>query len=903
MAEKNPLVYIGNFVALDFETTGTDPEKDTIIEIGAIKFQEGEEVGRFHTLVNPFMKLPPFVQSLTGITDADLAAAPPIAAVIEDFWKFIEGFPIMAHNALFELKFLQKFFTKEFQPLLLDTVQLFLLVNLTGEKHSLSEFARFSKVPSFDFQSHRALEDAELMVHAVHNTLEWLLQEHEERIEAICSFYQMLKPLRWGWGQCFENIAKAKGVSKNELQFTPKTFQINEFPLQSREELDPTLFFLPALVDEYVRPFVEKHSLFQHIPIQYGDISKISRRLISFFDNAEHGAQQGIIAREPDWEFLFAGVLAGFTLAQAERLAFWYVLPSRKKSEDILTLFSELYSAIGEENLRFARYHPEFSFLCPFQLKTVVENYHRTLDDPLAFEFFCRLYLYLWGTSTDTGNIEEIPLRLRSNPVFQWLLNNVTQHHRDCKGNSACFYGRHSSDVTNSHIIFIDYCTFVQSLDSLHEYIQRNCRGILFLEADSFENALLSQQTESVSLSEFLYTLENLRSGYGGMDGREHENFVQKIDQLMFFAKDHLQKIQGERTDQPITYIPFKDESWRLFGCEISKQIEDCFAMVGVNDGGNQSSWIFSTLNRHREFWNTYCRNENNNVVYYAVLYNSGDCVCIRAPLTIRVPETFKRISYSIPTIFHSSFFLHQNERNRLLQILGIGNVETINTPEKRKRSHEFIFLKGLPRANSEHFSEKSALVLHRLIPILSGNIWIVAHQRKVLDAIYAMIAELIPERLVYFGKTHQSLDEIRSLIQKSNRTVVLSPPIPFDRLGYFWGLFQWVFYDRFPYIIPTPRTAALREQWLLEQEGDIVTGQDWEAIEQPMMFRNFRKVADFLSYGTMPTSSLLLLDPNLSATTLSHYHHQLLEYVPELNPILLHYEQLIEQVTKDHGK
>src|SRR3990172_6010938 len=63
------------FAALDLETTGLDPDRDTILEIGAVKFKGNRIEGEYSTLVNPGRPISPFVSQLTGITDATVANA------------------------------------------------------------------------------------------------------------------------------------------------------------------------------------------------------------------------------------------------------------------------------------------------------------------------------------------------------------------------------------------------------------------------------------------------------------------------------------------------------------------------------------------------------------------------------------------------------------------------------------------------------------------------------------------------------------------------------------------------------------------------------------------------------------------------------------------------------------
>jgi len=69
------------YVALDLETTGLDPVRDAIIEVGAVKFDDQRELGRFGSLVRPGRPIPIQVTQLTGITDHDVLDAPPFSAL------------------------------------------------------------------------------------------------------------------------------------------------------------------------------------------------------------------------------------------------------------------------------------------------------------------------------------------------------------------------------------------------------------------------------------------------------------------------------------------------------------------------------------------------------------------------------------------------------------------------------------------------------------------------------------------------------------------------------------------------------------------------------------------------------------------------------------------------------
>jgi len=95
------------FCVVDLETTGTGVDA-AITEIGAVLTQGGVNMGEFQTLVNPAQHVPGMITVLTGITDAMVEDAPPIGVVLPSFLEFAAGSVLVAHNARFDVGFLQR---------------------------------------------------------------------------------------------------------------------------------------------------------------------------------------------------------------------------------------------------------------------------------------------------------------------------------------------------------------------------------------------------------------------------------------------------------------------------------------------------------------------------------------------------------------------------------------------------------------------------------------------------------------------------------------------------------------------------------------------------------------------------------------------------------------------------
>lgn len=115
------------FVVLDVETTGLNTATDDIIEIGAVRFENGVEVAEFSELINPNRPLPEKIVEITGITSAMLQGQRTLKEAMPDFAKFCEGAVLVAHNASFDMAFFKRAFALIDQPfefVTLDTLAL-----------------------------------------------------------------------------------------------------------------------------------------------------------------------------------------------------------------------------------------------------------------------------------------------------------------------------------------------------------------------------------------------------------------------------------------------------------------------------------------------------------------------------------------------------------------------------------------------------------------------------------------------------------------------------------------------------------------------------------------------------------------------------------------------------------
>lgn len=151
------------FCAIDLETTGVNPYRDAICEIGMVRFKYNDEkiIKSFSTLINPRRAIPAEVTIIHGITDSMVENSPYIETQMDEILGFIGKRPLVIQNPRFDLSFLQLAFKKigkKFEPgIVYDTVSLAKFVFPDLKNHKLETVCRYL---NYECSFHRALDDA-----------------------------------------------------------------------------------------------------------------------------------------------------------------------------------------------------------------------------------------------------------------------------------------------------------------------------------------------------------------------------------------------------------------------------------------------------------------------------------------------------------------------------------------------------------------------------------------------------------------------------------------------------------------------------------------------------------------------------------------------------------------------
>ncbi len=161
------LFSLGPFTFFDLETSGFSPVSDRIIEIAALKIEKNAEESRFHSLLNPHAPISKNALAKHGIDEDMLRGAPTFAEIAPAFLKFAEGTSLVAHNARFDLAFLQESLDRsglqKWSGNTFDSIKLFKIFCPDLPCYGLESLAERFGISIPSGRAHRAMNDAETL--------------------------------------------------------------------------------------------------------------------------------------------------------------------------------------------------------------------------------------------------------------------------------------------------------------------------------------------------------------------------------------------------------------------------------------------------------------------------------------------------------------------------------------------------------------------------------------------------------------------------------------------------------------------------------------------------------------------------------------------------------------------
>lgn len=447
-------------VALDIETTGLDPDKDAIIEIGAVRFSDRRIDGEWSTLINPGRRIPPFITQLTGITDQMVLKSPAIKNVLADLQSFVGDAPILGHNIRFDLGFLRK------QRILvhnqtLDTYELASIFLPGAGRYNLGALAQALNVmlPA----NHRALDDA----HATRGVYLRLIEEAQNLpISLLAEIIRLSEHLDWGASLPLHQIMRHRMREKVAAQAMDPVLS---GPLFSRVRAYP-----PAAIQPEGEPYGLDTDEVASILEQGGPFSH-------HFPNYEFRAQQVGMLRAVTESLsnhhhllVEAGTGTGKSMAYLIPAALWALQNNQRVviSTNTINLqdqlinkdIPDLKSALGID-LRATVLKGRANYLCPRRLENMRHRGPDTVDEARVLA-----KVLVWLQGTQTGDRSELNL---NGPVERQVWTRLSSEDEGCttencvkRFDGACPFYRAHQQAQSSHILIVNHALLLADVST-----------------------------------------------------------------------------------------------------------------------------------------------------------------------------------------------------------------------------------------------------------------------------------------------------------------------------------------------------------------------------------------------------------------------------------------------------
>ncbi|MFC4768967.1 ATP-dependent DNA helicase DinG [Effusibacillus consociatus] len=448
------------YVVFDLETTGFSPTHDSIIEIGAIRIENGQILDTFETFVAQDKPLPPFCKELTGISDEDLIDAPPLYKAIADFLRFADGADWVAHNASFDISFINRALEEcgylPYAGMYVDTLELCQILFPREPSYSLEALAANRKIAHG--RPHRALSDALA-------TAELFLQLHEKARNLPLLVLQQIEQLTgmsdWHLRHFFTDLVQDPlKLSKTEIpdgctviqQLMHRPVQVPERNLEDRE---PVIYDsdTASFVLSQEGPLAAKYIGYEERPSQLQMVRAVAEAL----STGDHLVVEAGTGTGKSLAYLIPAILHANATGERVAVATHTINLQEQIKERDIPLLKEIMDVSFEAAVVKGRNN----YVCMRKVASGV-NTQGIISDPSERSFYVRMIT--WLIETEAGDREE--LNLQGSHADFW--NRVASDSDSCISKKCpwfrnCYYFKNRAAaeqadviITNHSLVFTD---------------------------------------------------------------------------------------------------------------------------------------------------------------------------------------------------------------------------------------------------------------------------------------------------------------------------------------------------------------------------------------------------------------------------------------------------------------
>ncbi|MCQ3938009.1 MAG: DNA polymerase III subunit epsilon [Chloroflexi bacterium] len=551
-------------VSLDIETTGLDEERDSIIEIAAVKFNGRRVEGEFNTLVNPGKHIPDFITGLTGIDDAMVRQAPRLRDIAHELTAFVGDAPILGHNVKFDIGFLRKAGLFEYQQTL-DTYELASVLLPTASRYNLGALGKQLGIPLP--ATHRALDDARVAHACYTRLLEIAAELPHETLQEIVELGNFVD---WDSGWVFEQVLHARvkeGIKPRRTSRASRkpaldsTSRADAPPITRTEEpipLDPEAV---ASVLEYGGPFSQYFESYEHRMEQVEMLKAVTDAL----STGRHLMVEAGTGVGKSFAYLVPAAL--FAVQNNTRVV---VSTNTINLQDQLIKkdIPDLQAALNLD-VRAAVLKGRVNYLCPRRLE-----YMRSHGPANANEMRVLAKIIVWQLENTSGDRNELNL---TGPIEREIWSRLSAEDDACttetclgRMGGACPFHRAKQAAQSSHLLIVNHALLLSDVSTgskvLPEYDY-----VIIDEAHHMESAVTNALSFRMTQNDLDRMLKELGGSSAGLLGRM---LTDTHDSLRPSDFGLLQQKSKRATDQAFRLEQLSKEFFSYLGEFIAAQRE-----------------------------------------------------------------------------------------------------------------------------------------------------------------------------------------------------------------------------------------------------------------------------------------------------------------------------------------
>ncbi len=506
-----------SIVALDIETTGLDPRRDAVIEIGAVRFNGRRVEAEWQSLINPRRAIPRAITQLTGISNEMVSRQPTLEEVRADLEAFVGNDPILGHNVTFDLGFLQP---RGLFPnnQALDTYALAAVLLPRAGRYNLGALGQALGIPLP--ASHRALDDARV-THQIFIQLRERIRQMP--LDLLAEIVRLGDHLDWGGEWIFRQVLRERarekvGPRRVEDHDHGPLFRRGRAPFDTRQPQ-------PLIPDPEATPLdpEEVAAILEH----GGEFSR-------HFPHFEYRPEQVEMLRHVVWALsesrhlmVEAGTGTGKSVAYLIPAALWALQNNTRVvvSTNTINLQDQLINKdipdiIQALNipLRATVLKGRGNYLCPRRLESLRRQGPETSDEMRVLA-----KVLIWLQETTSGDRQEINLNQRGERAVWERLSAADDActSETClnRMGGICPFYRARQAAQNAHIIIVNHALLLADVATGNRVLP-DYQYLIVDEAHHMESAVTNALSFRVSQAEVERVMRELGGPNAGAMGR-----------------------------------------------------------------------------------------------------------------------------------------------------------------------------------------------------------------------------------------------------------------------------------------------------------------------------------------------------------------------------------------------